>query len=162
MSEFTDTLRCHDDPRLYLEADILLCAAADNIDRVEAEIASLKQELQALREQKPVAWTTMPDSDDWTFVSGVEDPNVMLKGAWKPLYAAPVPASEWQSIETAPKDGTWILAINGKTNWTRQHVVHYSTRNGDEFPWVTSSAPMDFVSGLTHWTPLPPPPKDQP
>lgn len=66
---------------------------------------------------------------------------------------------EWKPIETAPKDGTWILAINVETNRTRQHVVHYSERHGNKFPWVTDSAPMSFVAGITHWMPLPPAPK---
>ena len=66
---------------------------------------------------------------------------------------------QWQPIETAPKDGTWILAINAAKNPGRQHVVHYSERWGNHYPWVTGSAPMDFVAGVTHWMPLPPEPK---
>jgi hypothetical protein len=34
----------------------------------------------------PVAWTTMPDADDWDFVSGELDPNGMLDGTWFPVY----------------------------------------------------------------------------
>ena len=64
--------------------------------------------------------------------------------------------TDWKNIRTAPKDGTWILAINVKTNATRQHVVQYKI---GKFPWVTGSAPMDFVAGLTHYQPLPEPPK---
>lgn len=37
---------------------------------------------------KPVAWTTMPDGDDWQFVSGSDDPNGRLPGKWQPLYTA--------------------------------------------------------------------------
>lgn len=37
---------------------------------------------------EPVAWTTMPDADDWTFISGHEDPNGKLYGKWFPLYTA--------------------------------------------------------------------------
>lgn len=66
----------------------------------------------------------------------------------------------WMPIETAPRDGTWILAVNAQTNRDRQHVVHYSERHGKEFPWVTGSAPMDFVAGITDWQPLPTPPKN--
>lgn len=69
--------------------------------------------------------------------------------------------SGWQPIEAAPKDGTWILAINATTNKGRQHVVHYSERHSPKFAWVTGSAPMDFVAGITHWQPLPEPPNEQ-
>lgn len=67
-------------------------------------------------------------------------------------------SQQWNPIETAPKDGTWILAINAAKNPGRQHVVHYSERWGNHYPWVTGSAPMDFVAGVTHWMPLPAPP----
>lgn len=36
--------------------------------------------------QDPVAWTTMPESEDWCFVSGNKDPNGKLDGKWFPLY----------------------------------------------------------------------------
>lgn len=67
----------------------------------------------------------------------------------------------WMPIESAPKDGAWILAINAETNPNRQHVVHYSERNGTLYPWVTDSAPMSFVAGITHWMLLPLPPLPQ-
>ena len=65
----------------------------------------------------------------------------------------------WLPIESAPKDGAWILAINYK-NATRQHVVQYSPER-EKFRWVTGSAPMDFIAGLTHWRHLPSPPSDK-
>lgn len=65
----------------------------------------------------------------------------------------------WMPIETAPRDGTWILAVNAETNPERQHVVHYSERHGTLYPWITDSAPMSFVAGITHWQPLPPLPE---
>ena len=39
--------------------------------------------------QEPVAWTTMPEAEDWCFVSGNKDPNVKLEGKWFPLYTTP-------------------------------------------------------------------------
>jgi len=65
---------------------------------------------------------------------------------------------EWQPIGTAPKDGTWILAINAETNPNRQHVVHYSEIHGAKFAWMTGSGYMDWVAGITHWMPLSPAP----
>ena len=40
-------------------------------------------------EQEPVAWTTMPDAEDWLFISGSDDPNGRLQGEWTPLYTSP-------------------------------------------------------------------------
>jgi len=65
----------------------------------------------------------------------------------------------WRKMETAPKDGRWILAINAATNATKPHVVKYSKKKSDEkYPWVRSDAPMGWVAGLTHWMPSPKPP----
>jgi hypothetical protein len=49
-------------------------------------IAALKAALEQTV-QEPVAWTTMPDADDWMFVSGTEKPP--LPGEWHPLYTHP-------------------------------------------------------------------------
>ena len=42
--------------------------------------------------QEPVAWTTMPEAEDWYFVSGNKDPNGKLEGKWFPLYTPPTTA----------------------------------------------------------------------
>ncbi len=63
---------------------------------------------------------------------------------------------EWQQIETAPKDGTWILAINSDSNGGRPHVVHFSEKHGKKFPWTTGAG---AVARMTHWMPLPEPPE---
>lgn len=52
--------------------------------RKKAELASHT----ALIGEEPVAWTTMPDADDWVFVSGAENPNGHLPGAFNPLFFA--------------------------------------------------------------------------
>jgi hypothetical protein len=59
-----------------------------------ALITALKAALEQ-PEQEPVAWTTMPDADDWMFVSGTEKPP--LPGEWHPLYTHP-PRREWRSL----------------------------------------------------------------
>ena len=48
-------------------------------------------------EQEPVAWTTMPEAEDWCFVSSSKDPTGKLEGKWFPLYAAP-PRREWVGL----------------------------------------------------------------
>ena len=47
--------------------------------------------------QEPVAWTTMPEAEDWCFVSGNKDPNGKLEGKWFPLYTAP-PQRPWVGL----------------------------------------------------------------
>ena len=53
----------------------------------------------ALEQQQaePVAWTTMPEAEDWCFVSGSKDPTGKLEGKWFPLYTTP-PQRQWQGL----------------------------------------------------------------
>lgn len=66
--------------------------------------------------------------------------------------------SEWQPIETAPKDGTEIIACQSGTP-----EVGLILWDADEACWLE---PADEWSGPnwlpTHWMPLPPSPKEQP
>ena len=73
---------------------------------------------------------------------------------------------EWQPIETAPRDGTRILAMirwswSDGTDGGAQDVIYWYA--GGKF-WVCGT-PMNYVQGLdegvepTHWMPLPDPPR---
>lgn len=79
--------------------------------------------------------------------------------------------SEWQPIETAPKDGTLIilwdsnreLAVSG--HW-HSEPARDDPSNGYEHAWswwVSSNDTIMWDGGPddipTHWTPLPEPPK---
>jgi hypothetical protein len=60
--------------------------------------------------------------------------------------------SSWQPIETAPKDGTFFIALDvrggvGKVHWCERYTPH---------AWADEDG--SFV-GVTHWMPLPEPPK---
>jgi len=55
------------------------------------------QKSLTVAEQEPVAWTTMPEAEDWCFVSSSKDPTGKLEGKWFPLYAAP-PRREWVGL----------------------------------------------------------------
>lgn len=61
----------------------------------------------------------------------------------------------WQPIETAPKDGTLILAAWDKSQAVS--IVSYAKEPTGGFFWLTDDD--CFVSTPTHWMPLPEPPK---
>lgn len=66
--------------------------------------------------------------------------------------------SEWQPIETAPKDGTSILA------WTAGGICEIAFEYG-EFEQLPCFSTYDdcgsavLICKPTHWMPLPPPPQ---
>lgn len=72
--------------------------------------------------------------------------------------------SEWQPIETAPKDGTavWAIEDGAPHGLTMPHYVvvfwapsaRYSARG------FWQCADRALVAQPTHWMPLPDPPKD--
>jgi len=62
--------------------------------------------------------------------------------------------SNWQPIETAPKDGTPILAFHPFVPIGQ--AVGYFTENG-----FFISAPGGWCLLPTHWQPLPEPPDNQ-
>lgn len=59
-------------------------------------------------------------------------------------------AMQWRSISEAPPEFKRILATDGDV---RGEAWRYDTR----FYWVDDSA----AGGITHWMPLPPPPKQE-
>lgn len=66
-----------------------------------------------------------------------------------PTPTETAPASTWQPIETAPKDGTNILVSNGL-------FVHEARWSGAQ--WCTADTWENWWIGVTLWQPLPPPP----
>ena len=64
--------------------------------------------------------------------------------------------SEWQPIETAPKNGTRIIVFRPKAN---EYIHHISEdrwcKIGSTFCWARSNEKMQ----PTHWMPFPQPPK---
>lgn len=70
---------------------------------------------------------------------------------------ARVLSSEWQPIETAPKDGAWVLVY-----WPTMPITIYpktAFNCGDEYGWDT---PDDYGQVYpTHWMPLPAPPTNK-
>ena len=71
--------------------------------------------------------------------------------------------NEWQPIETAPKDGTQLLLYCGN-EWGGIIVGHYGDLllvNDVTDEWETETCWQSGLEkfGVTHWMPLPKPPK---
>jgi hypothetical protein len=71
----------------------------------------------------------------------------------------------WRPIDTAPKDGTAILACAVYPDFPRHYVPIYAVW-GTYHPnakgkvcWRTASICGNKLEGLTHWMPLPERPK---
>lgn len=71
--------------------------------------------------------------------------------------------SEWQPIETAPKDGTNLLLYLPESEKRPIVVGYYSIPLGheDESYWFEVEGDGGFMIDVpaTHWMPLPEPPK---
>jgi hypothetical protein len=81
-------------------------------------------------------------------------------------------ASKWQPIETAPRDGTWILlfarlenydkSAQGEMGVCRWERLDYH-RESEDWAYGRNFGEHGFRLGFydaTHWMPLPEPPKD--
>lgn len=72
------------------------------------------------------------------------------------IAALPLDGSEaqgWQPIETAPKDGTWILAVRSEGRPSHQTIVRW-----DHVDWPDNWSDGEYTFCPTHWMPLPAPP----
>lgn len=67
-------------------------------------------------------------------------------------------ASQWQPIETAPKDGTWVLLLwpMTRTNVMVSGKYYISARDFEEM-WLSQPS-VESTHEPTHWMPLPSPP----
>lgn len=61
---------------------------------------------------------------------------------------------EWQPIETAPKDGTFVLICGPHGLYIAQHQITYE---GPEYRWKERAGFYNIEA--THWMPLPKPPE---
>ncbi len=96
-------------------------------------------------------------SDDMNYINSLIDKTIDA-----------LEAQQWKPIETAPKDGTWILGINNRGNcaviiWAKEAL---DGRGGLANGWIHPFSDMtlsgfwngDCGSVATHWQPLPHPP----
>lgn len=65
--------------------------------------------------------------------------------------------SGWKKIETAPKDGTYILVCDARVADGHMNVVSYTE---EDYPlvWETQEFAAYHIDAFTHWAPLPEPP----
>jgi hypothetical protein len=63
----------------------------------------------------------------------------------------------WQPIETAPKDGTRILLLTGRTEVA---VGRWLDNSHTRMPWAGWTTDLGPSSRATHWMPLPRPPSE--
>ena len=122
--------------------------------------------------QEPVAWRTFDGEggydyrtydDNESYRAEWEKRNPNHKGWVEPLYAAPQPAvaAGWQSIETAPKDGSYLLLWEQYSDapfvgywsdgsWSVSHE-HVDAEGG----WDGANVVDALSMPITHWMPLP-------
>jgi len=67
--------------------------------------------------------------------------------------------SDWQPIETAPKDGTDILLY--RRNWHQSAPVVAGWFEDGWYAYDHDSEQVPELGGITHWMPLPEPPSRQ-
>ena len=79
---------------------------------------------------------------------------------------------EWQTIDTAPKDGTKVLIVNDEgamdvagyvEQWCEHSEFVRKAKDGDVYRTVredTGYWDSDTAYRPTHWIPLPPPPSN--
>lgn len=71
--------------------------------------------------------------------------------------------TDWQPIETAPRDGRVILLGNQHGAWFGRYCDRYSSGYRPKNPWESLMLNHEYMGGLrhppTHWTHLPEPPK---
>lgn len=74
--------------------------------------------------------------------------------------------SDWQPIETAPRDGTYVLLYNGEPMWAGCYECAAWFGEGETACWWSAGGPnggleVSYVKDgdLTHWMPLPEPPQ---
>jgi hypothetical protein len=85
-------------------------------------------------EQEPVAWTTMPETTDWDFVSGSKDPTGKLEGKWFPLYATPPAAHTSADTKNTPPP-EWPLIKNILAEYGLQAIAFVAEWKAAQRPW---------------------------
>lgn len=67
---------------------------------------------------------------------------------------------KWQPIETAPKDGTWILVTGWDGGYPNQKRYYCTCRYDKDYDSFCESSDYHWLKDFTHWMPLPDSPED--
>lgn len=71
-------------------------------------------------------------------------------------------AGEWQPAETAPRNGDEFLGcLYGQVAHEAMQLVVFYDDSSSPFCWCSPDGPHYHPMALTHWRPLPPPPKKE-
>lgn len=158
------------------------CEVSDKarIAMLEALVADREKSLRKAREMlaaheaakpEPTAFMGVnPRTGTLEFCAHQPSPSVFRDFDMKPLYAALVAvASQWQPIETAPKDGSLLLL---KEKWEDEPFIGQWVNSVYGDKWAASRTHYDtdgdacvtdriYSEAVSHWMPLPPAPKEQ-
>lgn len=73
--------------------------------------------------------------------------------------------TDWKPIETAPKDGTYVLLGNEGGTWVGEYAEVYQSGYRPANPWSPVMLNVRHMKGdslvPTHWMPLPSAPSPQ-
>lgn len=135
----------------------------DTVLSLLAELEREEAEIKRMREQEPcaaISRCSLIGAEDCS--CGVDGPCSGLINVYLAAGAAPVAQQGWQTIESAPKDGTWVLLWEqysenpfvgcwNRNAWSASHE-HVDAKGG----WDGATV-IDYIAQelLTHWMPLP-------
>lgn len=112
-------------------------------DSIEAAAHAVFDEHCARLGLRRMPWHQMEDSHKAEFIA-------YAKASLAALAVVPLP--EWRPIETAPKDGVFVLITDGD-------VVQIGYYEDHLMAWRSDAAQCRLWSDPTHWQPLPAPPE---
>lgn len=119
--------------------------------------------LTAMREPSDEALLyDFKDEHDWRAVAASTKASrlTILRGILDHLLAPEGGGrmSDWQPIETAPKDGAQILISDGEDIWMAEWVDYAPPTGFIECGSDAGGLSVDQLAVCTHWMPLPAPP----
>lgn len=105
--------------------------------------------------------TTQPDAKSVTeYVEKTMQESVDNYANWlSPKDVTTQPASPWQVIETAPKDGTRIWLFWPEAHPDDRQTVGWWENTGYNEPGFIDHCDREFNGQPSRWMPLPPPPE---